>query len=70
MKQDNKCKISRGVQFLCIGSNKIIFNCRDGSRFIHIGGVMIIVVVIIFFMIAVITVLNKTAVHRIISRRT
>ena len=56
-KPDNKSEISsRGVPFLCSGSNAIIFNCRDGAGFIHIGGVMIVVVVInIFFMIAMIT---------------
>lgn len=37
MKPDNKCKItSRGIPFLCIGINTIIFNCRDGAGSIHV----------------------------------
>jgi hypothetical protein len=48
-----------------LGAIKLFSIAEMGQGSFIVGGVMIIVVVIIFFMIAVITVLNKTAVHRI-----
>jgi len=35
MKPENKTEISRGVPFLCIGSNTIVFDGRDGAGLIH-----------------------------------